>query len=105
MLDLKTTTNLVKYILETEPKTRNSDYLLYLSVIRKIAAVKGVNLDSVKVIDFLSNESLKSQFPPIESVGRVRRKLQEKNPDFAATLPVRKQRAEKEAEYIAYARG
>lgn len=105
MIDLKTTTSLVRYILETEPRTRNSDYLLYLSVIRHISAVKGINLDSVKVIDFLSNKSLKSQFPPIESVGRARRKLQEKNPDFAATEPVRKQRAEKEAEYREYARG
>lgn len=92
------TKNLVHKILIEEPRTRNSDDLLYLSVIRHISAINGVRLEDLRVIDFLSDKQVKQQFPPFETVRRTRQKVQEKNPSLQATEGVRAIRALKEIE-------
>lgn len=98
MYGFNNTKNLVHRILVEEPRTRNSDNLLYLSVIRHVSAVNGVNLEELKVVDFLSDNLIKKEFPPFETVRRARQRVQEKNPSLQATEGVRAVRALKEIE-------
>ena len=98
------TKNLVHKILIEEPRTRNSDDLLYLSVIRHISAINGVSLEDLRVVDFLSDKQVKQQFPPFETVRRTRQKVQEKHPSLQATEGVRAIRALKEIEMREFVR-
>lgn len=101
--DLKTTTALVQAILEEDEKARNSDSYLYLRVLNTVADKEHINLNEIHVIDFLLNLH-KSPFPPFESVRRTRQRVQEKNPHLAPCKVVEEYRAEKEEEFVEYAR-
>lgn len=103
MKDLKTTTALVRSILEEDEKARNSDSYLYLQVLNTVANKKHIDLSKIHVVDFLLNLS-KSPFPPFESVRRARQKLQKKNPHLAPCKAVEKLRAENEEAFLEYAR-
>ena len=104
MNDLKTTTKLVKAILEEDKRTRSSDSYLYLKVLEHISETEGYALDYMTVPYFLEN--MKDYgFPPFESVRRTRQKIQETYPELAACGRVKAFRDEKEAEYWAYATG
>ena len=71
--ELKTTTDLVKDILEKVPETRNNDNLLYYRVCEKLNhVVLGLSFGMV-----LINQK-EFNLPSIETVGRARRKVQEK---------------------------
>lgn len=72
MEDLKTIESKVKYILINDPDTRDDDDLLYLEVCKMQIKTEAVSLDY-----FLKHRK-SSCIPTYESVGRVRRKLQEK---------------------------
>lgn len=104
MIDFKTTTDLVKHILTTDPKSRNSDSRLYLNVISKIADQKGINLHGMSVPQFLSDSSAIG-FPCFETVRRSRQKLQQHHPYLASSEPVKGFRTANEAAYRAFARG
>ena len=104
MLDFKTTTDLVKYILTTDPKSRNSDTRLYLKVISEIADHKGINLHGLSVPEFLENSS-KMGFVCFETVRRSRQKLQQHYPILASSEPVKGFRTANESAYRAFARG
>ena len=101
--DLKTTTALVQAILEEDEKARNSDSYLYLRVLNMVAEKEHIDLNKIHVIDFLLNLH-KSPFPPFESVRRTRQRVQEKNPHLAPCKVVEEYRAEKEEEFVEYAR-
>ena len=102
--EIKNTTALVKYILEEDKKARNSDSFLYFRVLKHIGAANNVDLDSMSVFSFLLN--LKgSPFPCFESVRRARQRLQEKNPDLAASDEVKAYRDENEAAVREFVRG
>lgn len=92
--------NTVKEILEAVPETRNSDMLLYYFVCIQINK-KVMNLPFWVVLTNLKHYGL----PPIESVGRVRRKLQEIYPELRADVPVIVGRKETEEIVKDYARG
>lgn len=101
--ELKTTTALVKAILEDDEKARNSDSYLYLQVIENIARHKGYDLRNIKVCYFL--EHMKEYgFPIFESVRRARQKLQRKFPELSADAKVEEYRAENEEVFREYAR-
>ena len=104
MIDFKTTKDLVKFILEHHPESRNSDYSLFLLITREIAEREGLDLDTVSVPYFFTN-SKKHGFIGFETVRRTRQKLQECYPYLASSEPVKGFRAANEAEYIAFARG
>ena len=104
MLDFKTTTALVKYILTNDPKSRNSDSRLYLKVISEIAEHKGINLHGMSVPQFLADGSAIG-FPCFETVRRSRQRLQQLYPYLASTEPVKGFRAANQAAYRAFARG
>ena len=103
MNELKTTTKLVKAILESDPMSRNSDSFLYFKVLDVISKKHNRDIIFMPVCDFLLNMK-ELQVPPFESVRRTRQKLQEKYPELAACDKVQAGRMEFEAEYRAFAR-
>ena len=102
MNDLKTTTKLVKAILEQDERARNSDSFLYLRVIEHIADQKEINLYGISIPMFLVSMK-ENGFPPFESVRRTRQKAQAENPELAPCEKVAAYRAEQEQEYRAFA--
>ena len=104
MTDLKTTTALVKAILEVDKQSRNSDSFLYLKVLEVIGKKKGIDINTMSIPYFLINMS-GTAFPPFESVRRARQKLQEHHPELAACEEVAEARAFNEVGYNEYARG
>lgn len=104
MNELKTTTKLVKAILEQDEQARNSDSFLYLKVIEHISARKGILLTYMTVAQFLLNMK-RFGFPGFETVRRTRQKIQEHHPELAACRKVEEMRMENEKEYRDYARG
>lgn len=102
MNKLKTTAALVKSILENDPKSRNSDSILYLNVLNICGERNGIDIKTIKVSDFLLHLG-DSVFPPFESVRRARQKLQAKRPELRANEEVQAFRAEEEKEYRAFA--
>jgi hypothetical protein len=104
MTDLKTTTALVKAILEQDKQSRNSDSILYYRVLSIIGKRKGVDIDEMSLPYFLLNMS-GTEFPPFESVRRTRQKIQEHHPELGACKEVAEARAYNEMVYHDYARG
>lgn len=102
MHDLKNTTALVKQILETDVDSRNSDNRLYLKVLLAVSKSKGININHISVVLYLSSLA-GTVFPPFESVRRARQKLQRRYPELAASKEVREFRAENEEVYEEYA--
>jgi hypothetical protein len=104
MTDLKTTTALVKAILEQDKQCRNSDSFLYFRVLEIIGKRKGIDINEMSIPYFLLNMSGKD-FPPFESVRRARQKLQEHHPELAACEAVADFRSLNEMTFREYARG
>ncbi len=101
--ELKTTKGLVKAILTDIPHTRNSDSLLYLRVLQRIAAVNNIDLSSLTISSFLLGLGA-SPFPCFESVRRPRQTLQRENPELAAVDTVQEYREENEVIFREFAR-
>jgi len=104
MTNLTTTTNLVKEILEEDKQARNSDSLLYLKVLERVAEDCGINLQSLSVPNFLASMNI-LPFPGFETVRRTRQKVQQHRPDLAACEKVEAMRQENEQIFREYARG
>ena len=104
MNDLKTTTQLVKAILEQDERTRNSDSFLYLKVIETVAERKEINLYGISVPMFLVSMK-ENGFPPFESVRRTRQKVQQHHTELAPCDKVKGMRMIQETEFRQYARG
>lgn len=104
MIDFKTTTELVKYILTNDPKTRSSDSFLYLKVLTEIGRQRGIDIDKMSIPYFLLNLH-DAGFPGFETVRRTRQKLQQHYPYLSSTEAVKGFRTANEAEYRAYVRG
>lgn len=100
MDNLLNITGIVKYLLETEPSTRNSDYELYYHVCKMLNPLS---------LDMHFGTVLRNRkdfgLPSIESVGRVRRKVVEKNPDLSGNDTVEANRTLNEEAFREYARG
>ena len=101
-MKLKNTKALVKSILETDQRARNSDNYLYLRVLNTISAMNGADYADIPVAEFLMNMD-RLNVPPFESVRRSRQKVQEEFPHLAACDEVQGFRAENEREYRAFA--
>ena len=104
MTDLKTTTALVKAILEQDKQSRNSDSILYYRVLSIIGKRNGIDIDEMSLPYFLLNMS-GTEFPPFESVRRTRQKVQEHHPELAACKEAADARVMNEEGYREYARG
>lgn len=104
MVDLKTTTSIVKLILEENEMARNSDSYLYLRVLDHWGKRHDIDATQWTVSSFLMYMS-DYGFPPFESVRRTRQKLQQTYPHLAACKKVAEQRTANEEVYRAYAQG
>ena len=98
--ELKTTTEIVKDILEHDSAARNSDDYLYYMVCNHIDSIC-IHLPFWKVM--LNRKQY--EYPAYESVGRARRKLQQKYPELSGNADVEAQRMLNEEVFKEYAKG
>jgi hypothetical protein len=103
MVDFKTTTDLVKFILSTCPKARNSDSILYYEVLKEVGRQRGLDIDKMSIPYFFLNLH-GSAVPCFETVRRTRQKLQQHYPHLVSSEAVKGFRTANEAEYRAFAR-
>lgn len=89
--------HLVYSILKDNPKTRDSDRLLYNEVCMEL----GYDTHTISAYEMLHSSTM----PSIESVGRARRKAQEEHPELRASAGVQQRRAELYSDYLQFARG
>lgn len=95
MARLKQMEQIVRPILEKNEKARGDDKLLYFCVLEKLGFDTSIPLSW-----FLSS----SEFPNWESITRVRRRLQEENPELLPKENVKKGRRKAEKEFLDYVR-
>ena len=98
MEQLKNVTAVVKFLLETEPQTRNNDGLLYVRVCQHF----NPSIDLFPFGLVMQNQKIYN-LPPAESVRRARAKIQAKNEHLRACKTVQEYRAENETKYKAFA--
>ena len=103
-VELKKTTEIVRYLLENNIHTRNSDSFLYYKVLEYISEQKGYSLKSMTVSVFFVFRK-EYGFPCFESVRRARQKLQATYPELKACEEVEAVRSENEEAVRDYARG
>lgn len=99
MKDLKTIEEKVKFALSCNEKARNDDMTLYVCVC-------AICLPTITDMPF-ANVMLHYRslgLPNLESVGRIRRKLQAKYPELAASPEVKKRRTAQERLYRQYSK-
>ena len=101
--ELLSVANIVKCILETDKKARNSDSYLYLKVIEWQCFEYGKDLHSISLESFLLHLA-DWGFAPFETVRRTRQKVQADCPLLRASPEVEKFRSENEKDFRAYAR-
>ena len=101
--ELKSIHEIVKDTLIEHPQARNSDNILYYYVIKYIGAQKGINIETMSLPNFLLNMASYS-LPSIETVGRIRRKVVEQNPELAGDNKSRESRRTNEQTFRRYAR-
>lgn len=95
--EFKQIKKLVTHILETNPKTRNSDNELYIAVIEAI----GRGYSNKPIAEILLNlEGL--GLPCFETVRRTRQKLQAEFPELQACDKVQDFRTEREIQFREY---
>lgn len=91
----------VEQILKEIPITRENDYILYLEYISRFFP----DSREKKTADFLVDVACgKNGIPSIETIGRIRRKLAELNPELAGSETIRKHRKMAEEDFKEYAR-
>lgn len=99
---LNSTNKIVREILETNKMARNSDTYLYLQVLYRVGKVKGIDVDTISVAEFLKNRS-RLGVPCFETVRRSRQKLQAEHPELASSDDVKAQKKINERVYRDYA--
>lgn len=99
MEDLKKIEPVVRMILREIPETRNSDNFLYEYVIQQY------NPSALYQPLFTYLESFSElKIPRFESVARIRRKIQENEPELRGVEEVKKWRKENEKKFYNYAK-
>lgn len=78
---------IVQDILEADKRTRDSDSLLYLKILHRIATGNGIDLNTITIPHFLLTLP-ESPFPGFESVRRARQKVQRECPWLASSMAV-----------------
>lgn len=103
MKELMTAMDLVKNILETDDRSRNSDSFLYLKVLEVQGREKGLDINSMSITTFLMHLS-EYGFSPFETVRRNRQTLQAKYPHLRANATVTEYREAREEAFRDFAR-
>lgn len=100
--ELNTVKEIVRFVLITDRKSRNSDSYLYLKVIEHQAQEKWIDLRNVSVVSFFAHLN-ENGFAKFESVRRARQKLQNEFPDLMGSADVEAARRENEAVFREWA--
>ena len=100
MTKLKEFEPVVREILKQRPATRGDDDLLYVYILDKM----NLNLSTYSVTSFLLNYR-KMGIPTIETVGRCRRKIQEKDNSLKPTADIVLKRKKVENSFYDYSLG
>ena len=103
MKRLKDLSKMVKAILEKDQAARNSDSILLLHLLRNMGAEKGLDIDKMSVPMYLIH-GRDLQLPTLESVGRARRKVVEKNPELGSDDDVESVKMQLEDAYRRFAK-
>lgn len=99
-MEIKTTQEVVKSVLETDIASRNSDdYLIYAVCKRINPMCLGMSFETV--IKHRNDLGL----PVFETIRRTGQKLREKHPELAGVKAVEKKRKENEKVFKEYAKG
>lgn len=99
MTNLKTIEDMVKAILICNEKARDDDMTLYVCICN--CCVRDAGSLSLSTVMLQYREL---DIPNFESVGRIRRKVQAKYPELAASTEVKKRRAAQERVYRNYSK-
>lgn len=89
----------VEEILRNESKTRDDDNVLYAYFLNSL----GVSVRKTSFLE-ITRRVVNGDLPSMESVGRVRRKVQELNPELVGTAEKRKIRYKAIDDYKEFAR-
>lgn len=95
---LKDLTPLVERILTEKVKSRDDDHLLYCYFLNTQGISKNISFWT------LCSKIKNKELPSLESIGRIRRKVQELNPALAPSKSVKESKTAQEQEYREYAR-
>ena len=99
MKELKTIEDKVKAILMCNEKARDDDMTLYVCICNScVQSAASLPLSTVML------QYRELDIPNFESVGRIRRKVQAKYPELAASTEVKKHRAAQERVYRNYSK-
>lgn len=101
--ELATTSGIVKRVLETHEKARNSDNYLYYQVCSIIGSQRGIDINKMSVPAFFLKLS-ESPFPAFETVRRTRQKIQASHPWLRGDDNVEAHRTLNEEVFRNYAR-
>lgn len=104
MGEIQTTHDLVKEILKTSPKARNSDNYLLYAVYATIGRRHNIDIDHMSVPKFFLNMK-EYGFPSPETVRRTRQKIQAAHPELAGIEDVETMRELREETFRNYASG
>lgn len=99
---LKNYEKITDEVLTTYPVTRGDDDLLYVAVLARLGYDYS-RLAQMSAYDFLISYRVKG-LPTIESIGRVRRKVQEENPSLLPDLNTKVMRKKSEKIFKNYAK-
>ena len=104
MNELKTATDIVKYVLEIDERARNDDAYLYYKVLDVCGQRDDVSYVHMTVRDLL-NHTKALGVPNFETIRRARQRIQQHCPELGACDKVARFRAEREQEFRNYALG
>ena len=93
----------VKRILEENERTRDSDNVLYLHVLRSYGEEKGIDVDTMSV-PMLLLHCRDMGLPSLESMGRARRKVQRAYPELRSSDDVQAEKELREEMYREFAK-
>ena len=102
--ELKSTTELVREVLQSHPKARNSDNELYYWVCAIIGHRNGIDIHKMSMPLFFLHLH-EYGFPQFETVRRTRQKLQAAYPELCGSKTVEGMRRVNEEAFREYARG
>ena len=102
--ELKSTTELVREVLQSHPKARNSDNELYYWVCAIIGHKIGIDVHKMSMPLFFLHLH-EYGFPQFETVRRTRQKLQATYPELCGSKTVEGQRRVNEEAFRDYVRG
>lgn len=80
---IRYTSDLVKSILESDPRARNSDSYLLSQVYGRLGRERGIDIDHMPVLVFFTRIK-ELNFPTPETIRRTRQKLQADYPELSA---------------------